>query len=449
MKKNNITRRDFIKLTGASAAAVGVAACTGGKTAKTTSTQDEGPEQMPLRQCGEDQVSLLGYGCMRWQMIKDENGKDIINQESVNELIDYALAHGVNYIDSSPVYLQGQSERATALALLRHPRESYFIATKLSNFSDYSFEGSVKMYKRSLELYETDHIDYYLLHNISGAEAFNRRFLDNGVLDYLLKEKELGHIRKLGFSFHGYKQGWDEVMEIHDKYHFDFIQIQMNYVDWNHSAGQNTDASYMYADLEKRNTPIVIMEPLLGGALSNVPDAVAAELKQREPSKSVASWAFRFCGTKPQVLCVLSGMTYMEHLQDNLNTYLHFKPLNDEELNFLESMAGLIRNYPLINCTDCKYCMPCPYGIDIPTIFLHYNQQVNTSMIAESTEQENYRKLKKHYLTTYDKAVESLRQADHCTGCNQCTVHCPQNIRIPQQLQRIDRYIESLKQDKL
>jgi hypothetical protein len=142
-------------------------------------------------------------------------------------------------------------------------------------------------------------------------------------------------------------------------------------------------------------------------------------------------------------------MTYMEHLEDNLKTFLHFKPLNDEEMEFLKEAAGLIRKYPLIPCTNCQYCMPCPYGIDIPTIFKHYNSCVNDGFIAQSTDQKDFKKLKKIYLSTYDKAVETIRQADHCISCNTCVSHCPQHIRIPRELRRIDNYVEALKQEKL
>ena len=453
--KKNISRREFVKDAGLGAAALAAAAACGrgtvGSTSDSAAGYDEGPEEMPLRTNPKDgdKVSLLGYGCMRWPMIKDENGKDIIDQAKVDEMVDYALAHGVNYFNSSPVYLMGQSEEATGKSLSRHPRESYFVATKLSNFGDPSREEAMRMYKASFEHFRTDYIDYYLLHSISGVEAFQKRYVDNGMMDFLLKEREAGRIRNLGFSFHGPKEGFDSLMVEHEKYHFDFVQIQMNYVDWNHSGGRDTDASYLYDELVKRNLPVVIMEPLLGGQLSNVPRKIADMLKEREPAKSVASWAFRFCGTHPGVFTVLSGMTYLDHLKDNLQTYLHFKPLSEEELALLESVAGMIRDYPLVPCTACQYCMPCPYGIDIPGIFRHYNSCVNDGLIAESAAQKDFRKLKRKYLTSYDKAIESVRQADHCITCGECVSHCPQHIRIPQQLHRIDNYIENLKQETL
>ena len=441
----DFSRRDFLKA-GAGAVALGAAAaCAPG--AKKKGKDVEVSEGMPLRTNPNtgDKVSILGYGCMRWQMVQGPDGKQIVDQDSVNELVDYALENGVNYFDTSPVYLQGQSEAAAGIALSRHPRSSYFLATKLSNQSgDPSFERSVQMYRDSFKNLQTDYIDYYLIHIVRDGDDWRRRAVDNGMMDFLVREREAGRIRNLGLSVHPTRPGFDDVMTYHDKYHFDFCQIQMNYVDW-----YTGDAEYLYNELDKRGIPVVIMEPLLGGRLSSVPKVVAERFKEREPDASVASWAFRFCGTKPRVLTALSGMTYMEHLQDNLKTFLHFKPLTDEEMDFLKEAAGLISKYPLVACTNCQYCMPCPYGIDIPGIFKHYNSCVNDGFIAQSTEQKDFKKLKKAYLASYDKAIETVRQADHCISCNTCVSHCPQHIRIPRELRRIDDYIEQLKQETL
>ena len=445
-----IDRRGFIKAAGLTAVSMsGILAGCAGK--KDTEGKAAGEGSMTLRTNpnSSDKVSLLGYGCMRWPMTKDEEGNEIIDQEATNRLVDYAIEKGVNYFDAAPVYLQGKCESATAEALKRHPRESYFIATKLSNFSDSSRENSILMYRKSLENFQTDYLDYYLLHSISGAEAFNRRFGDNGVMDFLLEERKAGRIRNLGFSFHGKREGFDELMELHEKYHWDFVQIQLNWVDWTHAGNRNTDAQYLQAELDKKGIRSIIMEPLLGGRLSKVPDHVADILKERNPQGSVASWAFRFAGTHEGVLCVLSGMTYMEHLQDNIKTYSPLVPLNQDELDFLEKTADLMMTYPTVPCNDCKYCMPCPYGIDIPAILLHYNKCVNEGNVSQSKEAENYRKARRAYLVSYDRAVPKLRQADRCIGCNQCSINCPQKINIPAELHKIDRYIEKLKRETL
>ena len=284
---------------------------------------------------------------------------------------------------------------------------------------------------------------------MASEEVFNRRFKDNGVIDFLLKEREAGRIRNLGFSFHGNKEGFDSLVALHDTYHWDFVQIQLNWMDWTHAGRGNADAEYLQAALDRKGIKSVIMEPLLGGRLAKVPDHVADRLKERNPQGSVASWAFRFAGTHEGVLTVLSGMTYMEHLQDNIKTYSPLVPLNQDELDFLEETAGLMMKYPTVPCNDCKYCMPCPYGIDIPAILLHYNKCVNEGNVSQSKEAENYKKARRAYLVSYDRAVPELRQANRCIGCNQCSINCPQKINIPNELHKIDRYIEKLKQETL
>lgn len=400
----------------------------------------------------KDKVSLLGYGCMRWPTVPSPEGKgDLINQEAVNELVDYAIAHGVNYFDTSPVYVQGWSEKATGIALKRHPREKLYIATKLSNFSNFSRENSLAMYHQSFKDMQVEYFDYYLLHAIGGGgmKVFNERYIDNGMLDFLLKEREAGRIRHLGWSFHGDVEVFDQVLAMHDTVKWDFVQIQLNYVDWRHATGNNVNAEYLYGELAKRNIAAVIMEPLLGGRLSNVPEHIVGRLKQRRPEDSVASWAFRFAGSPELVLTVLSGMTYMEHLQDNIRTYSPLVPLTDDDKEYLEETAQQMMQYPTIPCNDCKYCMPCPYGIDIPAILVHYNKCVNEGNIPQSQSSENYKESRRAFLVGYDRSVPKLRQASHCIGCNQCTPHCPQSIHIPEELHRIDRFVEQLKQGTL
>ena len=458
-----MNRRDFLKIAGIAAATSTAAlyGC-GSKESGSAENKTAGPvltDKMTYRsfpELGDDKVSILGYGCMRWPTIPAKDGEgEMIDQDAVNELVDYAIAHGVNYFDTSPVYVQGWSEKSTGIALKRHPRQSFYIATKLSNFhpDTWSRENSIAMYRKSLEDLQVDYIDYYLLHMIGGGgmSQFRKRYIDNGMIDFLVKEREAGRIRHLGWSFHGDIEVYDYALQMHDRneVHWDFVQIQLNYVDWKHASGGNFKAEYLYHELAKRNIPAVIMEPLLGGRLSKVPDHVVARLKQREPENSVASWAFRYAGSPQGVLTVLSGMTYMEHLQDNVRTYSPLVPLTEEETQFLYGTADLMQEYPTIPCTQCKYCMPCPYGIDIPAILTHYNKCVNEGNVSESSQDENYRKARRAFLVGYDRSVPKLRQADHCIGCNQCTSHCPQKIKIPKELQRIDRFVEQLKQGTL
>lgn len=447
-------RRDFLKIVGISTVA-GTASLYGckPKTEAGAASGELGPiptDKMTYRSfpsLGDDKISILGYGCMRWPTMPNPKGEgEIIDQEAVNELVDYAIAHGVNYFDTAPVYVQGWSEKSTGIALKRHPRESIYIATKLSNFSNPTRENSMAMYHRSFEELQVDYIDYYLLHSLGGGgmAGFRQRYVDNGMMDFLLEERKAGRIRKLGFSFHGSQEVFDELLALHDQYHWDFVQIQLNYVDWDGS-----NAKGLYESLEKYNIPGIIMEPLLGGRLSKVPDHIVGRLKQRSPESSVASWAFRFAGTPELILTVLSGMTYMEHLQDNIRTYSPLKPLTEEEKEFLYETGRLLKQYPTIPCNDCKYCMPCPYGIDIPAILLHYNKCVNEGNIPEDQQDENYRKARRAFLVGYDRSVPKLRQANHCIGCDQCSKHCPQRINIPRQLHRIDRFVEDLKKNVL
>lgn len=466
--KTDINRREFLKRLGGGVAAISAVALTGcqpaGKSSdESGSTLGEIPtDRMTYRVNPKthENVSILGYGCMRWPDVNGGVGKDKdaeLDQETINHLVDYAIAHGVNYFDTSPAYCMGRSERATGIALKRHPRDQFFIATKLSNFapSTWSRKASLEMYHNSFKELQVDYIDYMLLHGVgmgNGMDELNARYIDNGVLDYLMTERLAGRIRNLGFSYHGDIKVFDYLLSQHDKYQWDFVQIQLNYLDWHHAREinpRNTNAEYLYGELVKRHIPAIIMEPLLGGRLSKVHDHVVARLKQREPDRSVASWAFRFAGTHPDVLTVLSGMTYMEHLQDNLRSFCPLQPLKDEEIQFLYATADLMMQYHTVPCNDCKYCMPCPYGLDIPGVLLHYNKCVNEGNVPENQQAENYRQARQAFLVGYDRSVPKLRQANHCIGCNQCVPHCPQSIDIPKELQRIDQFVEHLKQGTL
>ena len=458
---NTIDRREFLKRLGigGSLAALALAGCKNAEQASTSSQENDGKMTYRKNPKTGENVSILGYGCMRWPtkpVEGGEEGEDEIDQEMVNRLVDTALEHGVNYFDTSPAYCKGKSEGATGTALSRHPRESYYIATKLSNFAPQtqSREASIAMYNNSLKELQTDYIDYMLLHAVGGGGLDNlrKRYLDNGILDFLLKEREEGRIRNLGFSYHGDIEVFDHLLSKHDEYKWDFVQIQLNYLDWKRSKDEeplSVNAHYLYDELEKRNIPAVIMEPLLGGRLAKVPDNIANRLKQRNPEDSVASWAFRFAGTHPGVLTVLSGMTYMEHLEDNLHTYSPLHLLSDEDKEFLMETADIMKQYPTVPCNDCKYCMPCHYGIDIPANLLHYNKCVNEDHIPTSSQSANYAKARRAFLVSLDRSVPKLRQASHCIGCNQCAPHCPQGIDIPGELHRIDAYVEKLKQQTI
>ena len=275
--------------------------------------------------------------------------------------------------------------------------------------------------------------------------------MDNGLLDWLVEQKEAGKIRNLGFSYHGDIAIFDNLLAWHDDgdYHWDFVQIELNYVDWKHAKEineDNTNAEYLYDELKKRNIPAIIMEPLLGGRLANMPDDIVADMKRRDPNSSIASWAFRYAGTPEKVLTVLSGMTWMDHLMENIKTYSPLKPISPEEDAFLSKIADKIVALHDIPCNDCKYCMPCPYGINIPTIFVHYNKCLKEGNLVRDEKDSNYKRARKAFLVGYDYSVPRLRQANHCIGCRKCVSHCPQEIDIPKELEKIDQFVEQLKQ---
>lgn len=464
----NISRRSFIKALGGSAVAASplLAACTGAKKDSGSSSREPQKGKMTYRTNHNtgDKVSVLGYGMMRLPVEESGSGRDEhdapIDQEMVNREIDYAIEHGVNYFDTSPAYCRGLSERATGIALSRHKRSEYFIATKLSNFSSetWSREASQQMFENSLKELQVDYVDYLLLHSVGqGRDSlgmFNSRYMDNGILDWLVEQKAKGRIRNLGFSYHGDVKIYDMLLKWHDegRYHWDFVQIELNYLDWNYADeinDRNTDAVYLYGELQKRNIPALIMEPLLGGRLVRVPDFVVAKMKEREPERSVASWAIRFAATPPGVLTVLSGMTRMEDLKDNLLSTAPLVPLTKEEDAFLMDIADDIYNLKTIPCNECNYCMPCPYGIDIPGVFSHYNKCIADGNLPNRGAMDpDYRRERRAFLVGYDRAVPRLRQAAHCIGCGQCNDHCPQGIDIPKEMQRIDKFVEELKQNE-
>lgn len=462
--KIDASRRDFLKRMGAvGVVSAGLSACVGNKgtSSESTITGEIPTDKMTYRvnPTSGDKVSLLGFGMMRLPSKSGrsarEGADEEIDQDTVNDLVDYAIAHGVNYFDTSPAYCRGKSEHATGIALSRYPRDKYFIATKLSNFAPATWgrKESIDMYHNSMKELQVDYIDYMLLHGVgmgNGMEEYEERYVKNGILDFLLKERKAGRIRNLGFSYHGDIKVFDYLLSRHDEYKWDFVQIQLNYLDWKYAKqinDFNTNAEYLYNELSKRNIPAVIMEPLLGGRLSNVPDNIVARLKQREPEMSVASWAFRFAGSFPGVHTVLSGMTRMEHLQDNLRSYAPLKPLTEEEFKFLQDTATLMMQFDTIPCNNCKYCMPCPYGLDIPAILLHYNKCLNEGNVIGNKQDKDYEKARRAYLVGYDRSVPKLRQASHCVGCNQCSPHCPQRINIPKELRKIDNFVEQLKSD--
>ena len=385
-----------------------------------------------------EQISLLGFGMMR---LPD-------NQEEVDQLVDYAIEHGVNYFDTAPMYMRGRSEVLTGNSLSRYPREKYFIATKMSNQNQnlWSLEDSKSMYYQSFERLKVDYIDYYLLHSIGngGVEAVKGRFIDNGLLDFLLEERKAGRIKHLGFSYHGDVKAFDWLLDHNDDYHWDFVQIQMNYLDWRHAGLGNSwkkdaDAEYLYNKCQKLDIQCVVMEPLRGGALARLQQEQLDELETLRPNDNPARLAFRWVGSNTNILTTLSGMNRMEHLIENVETFSPLDPCTESENALLAKIADVMSGFPTIPCTTCAYCMPCPYGVDIPGNFAYYNEAIHEHVLPLPDRQSpDYAIQKQKFIDGYKKALPDEKTwAKACQDCEECLSKCPQSIRIPNQMGRI------------
>ena len=440
----NMSRREFIRRFGIGAGSamalmalepLGVFA----KDKKKKKKKGEQENRMTYRvQHGKgDQISLLGFGMMRLPNDQDE----------VNQLVDYAIEHGVNYFDTAPMYMGGQSEVLTGNALARHPRDKFFVATKMSNQNRrlWSFEESKQMYEQSFERLRVDYIDYYLLHSIGGGmDSLKGRFLDNGILEFLLKEREAGRIKNLGFSYHGDVRDFDYLLDHNDEYHWDFCQIQMNFLDWQHASLRggrrvDADAEYLYNKAEKTGVQCVVMEPLRGGAFGRMADELKEQLAAVRPNDSPARWAFRWVGSYPNILTTLSGMNNMEHLEENVKTFSPLETCTEAENNLLADIANQMAGFPTIPCTTCAYCMPCPYGVDIPQNFAYYNEAVNNHILPlpEKTAAD-FAERKQQFTDGYHQALPDAKTwANQCQDCEECLSKCPQQIRIPNQMARI------------
>lgn len=403
-----------------------------------------------------EKISLLGYGGMRLPTIDGghanvfaDNASDAaIDQAAVNRHVDYALANGVNFFDTSPCYCRGESEAVLGRALSRYPRERYYLSTKLSNFakSEWSFEKCKAMFFRSLKLLQTDYVDFYLLHNVGNNDfdTFRKRYVDNGVIPWLFEQKARGLIRNLGWSYHGDRRAMDWLLEKHDagEYRWDFALIQLNYLDWRHARemnARNLDAEYLYGELARRKLKVMVMEPLRGGELARLDASSRRELIALRPEATPANWAFRFAGTPPEVMTVLSGMTRFEHLEENVRTFSPHEPISEREAVALEKVAAMRFAAGLVPCTRCQYCMPCPYGLDIPALLAFRNEWLARARSLSARE----------VIRAYERAIPvELRRAEHCTGCGRCLGACPQQIDIPKTLAAIDQAIEALKDEE-
>ena len=394
---------------------------------------------------GLGSLGMLGLGCMRLPSRPRSAGGGL-DQDAVNEMVDYSLAHGINYFDTAPIY--GESEVVMGRALSRHPRESYLLATKMSTMNDPNptVESAERMFETSMKNLQVDCFDYYLLHNVSSEAGFEKRFASNGVMDYILGLKAEGKIRHLGFSFHGSNSDLPKLL---DKYPWEFVQIQLNYVDWKYFTAtwdqpeDECSSEALYNILAERNIPVIVMEPVKGGALASVSDALRDRMLERHPNLSPAGNALSFAGSLPGVMVTLSGMSNMQQLKENVALFTDFKAFDKDDMAFMEEMADLYKANTHVPCTACAYCMPCPNGVDIPGNFKVFNTTSDELSIPDpAVRDKDYKRKRKVFLKRYKELGEAV--ADACIDCNACLPKCPQRIRIPQQLHMISDLVESL-----
>lgn len=347
-------------------------------------------------------LSMLGMGAMRLPVVGGDQGN--IDYEKAKAIIDRAYQGGVNYYDTAYIYHNGKSEEFLGKALAEYPRESYYVADKFNLQAEPDYK---KQFPEQLSRLNMEYIDFYLIHGIQ--DAWMDQFLECGALRYFDELKKQGKIRNLGFSFHASPDSLRKLLKI---YPWDFVQIQLNYLDWYYG-----DAKELYEILEEAEIPIMIMEPVRGGKLANLTPEAESILKEADPEASIASWAFRFVMSRPQVQVVLSGMSNLEQMEDNLHIFSETACLTEEEEALVKKAADEFRSKVGVGCTACRYCTPnCPIGLDIPKILSLYN---DVKLVNEE------------WRATFADAMPEGKRPEDCIGCGSCTGHCPQSLDVP------------------
>lgn len=357
----------------------------------------------------DKKLSALGFGAMRLPVVPG-GGPGDVDQNAVNEMVDYAIAHGVNYFDTAKPYHEGKSELALGRALARYPRDTWYLADKFPGHQivkgiDLPLEET---FHEELEACGVEYFDFYLLHNVN--EHSMKYYMDRskGCVDYFVKQRDAGKIHHLGFSCHADAVGLKEFLDEYGE-HMEFCQIQLNYLDWTLQGAKDKVAL-----LRERGIPVWVMEPVRGGRLAKLDTESEARLRALRPEESIAAWAFRWLRTVPQPTMILSGMTNLSQMKDNVATFEQDKPLNDEELQAVYDAAE--RLSALIPCTGCRYCCAgCPKQLNIPLLIsLCNDMRIDAAMNA---------------VARYD-ALDDKR-ASACIGCGKCRVACPQKIDVP------------------
>ncbi len=364
-------------------------------------------------------TSLLGMGCMRLPNIDGDRTR--IDEKQAQAIIDLAYEKGVNYFDTAYVYGDGASERFIGKALKKYPRESYYLTDKMPPWQIHSREDVARIFQEELDRCGVSYFDFYLCHNV--CEETIGKFLDPdlGVIPFLEEMQAQGKIRYLGFSSHGAPETLEKFASLRD---WDFAQIQLNYLDW-----ELQDAKRQYEILTERDIPVMVMEPVRGGRLASLCPEADGLLLDIRPDRSVASWALRFVAELPNVQVVLSGMTTLEQLKDNLRTMSRKEPMTLEEKEVLGQAVALLKKRFTVPCTGCGYCSGCPMELDIPACLKVYNE---------------------YALSGEPFALEPLlampgdRQPKACVGCGQCAEHCPQHIDVPHYMLRLAEAVNAL-----
>ena len=355
------------------------------------------------------EISRLGYGGMRFPKNGDE-----VDMDAAVQLLRKAYEMGINYFDTAMVYHKGESEKIFGKAFEPYPRDSYLIADKMSIWLCSDEEDMKARFYNQLKTLKTDYIDFYLVHSLNRNHY--KKVKDLHCVEFLQQMKQEGKIKHLGFSFHDTYQVFTQIL---NDYTWDFVQIQLNYLDWH-----NQGAEQLYRELERRNLPVMVMEPVRGGYLATIDSERAKPFLELEPQRSIASWAIRWVESLPQVAVVLSGMSDLQQLEDNVATMTNFEPMNEQELAAIDRVVEEIRKVNEIPCTGCRYCMDCPMGVDIPEIFSIYSQY---KIFGKE----------KAFVQDYEEVVEHGNGAEHCVRCMACTTKCPQMIEIPDKLEMI------------
>lgn len=365
---------------------------------------------MILKKFQDKQLSALGMGCMRLPVIDGDDSR--IDIEKTQEMFDLAISNGINYFDTAWGYHSGQSEKIVGQVLKKYPRESFYLASKFPGYDAKNMERIEEIFEEQLRKCQVEYFDFYLMHTLSESNV--EYYLDDekyGLMSYLLKQKELGRIKHIGFSVHCNFDTFERFLNAYGKY-MEFCQVQLNYLDWTLQ-----DAKSKVELLEKYNIPVWVMEPVRGGKLANLEEKYEKLLLKQRPQEKAVAWAFRFLQTIPSVTMVLSGMSNYQQTADNIETYKTEKPLNEDEWKLIMSIADNMINSKTMTCTSCRYCTTyCPKELDIPLIIELYNKL--------SFENEG---------SSASDIISSLaedKRPSECIECKACEKVCPQKIRI-------------------